>query len=62
MRQRRCKDCKELFATPASYVNHKRIGGACRPVEDLPDASFVMTKNGWYLDKVVREIRGKKRQ
>jgi hypothetical protein len=50
-----------MFATPASFVNHKRIGGACRPVEDLPDASFIMTKNGWYLDKVVREIRSKKR-
>jgi hypothetical protein len=61
VRQRRCKDCKELFATPASFVNHRRIGGACRSVENLPDAGFIKTANGWYLDKLVREIRSKKR-
>jgi len=61
VRQRRCKDCKQDFANPGSYVNHKRIGGVCRPVDLLPDAGFVMTPNGWHLDKVVRFIGGRGR-
>ena len=63
MRQKRCKDCKQIFATPSSFMHHKRVGAVCRPVEMFGEAGFVMTKNGWYLDKVDNEIsRAARRQ
>lgn len=46
---RRCKECKEVFATPESLRKHKRVGGECRSLEALRAVGFVSTKKGWLL-------------
>ena len=51
-----------MFATPSSYMHHKRIGAICRPVERFADAGFVMTKDGWFLEKLDNEISGAARR
>lgn len=62
MRKKLCKDCKQMFATPSSFMHHKRIGAICRPVERFADAGFVMTKDGWFLEKLDNEISGAARR
>jgi hypothetical protein len=44
---RQCHECKEVFATPDSFRQHKYMGGHCRSVEALNFAGFVKTSKGW---------------
>lgn len=62
MRKKWCKDCKQMFATPSSYMHHKRVGAICRPVEMFDAAGFVMTKDGWFLDRLDNAISGATRR
>lgn len=45
-RVRRCKECKQVFASPESYLGHKRAEG-CRSPEALVAAGYVQTPKGW---------------
>lgn len=44
---RRCTECKQVFATPQSFFEHKKIGGNCRSVDTLMSAGFERTSQGW---------------
>jgi hypothetical protein len=44
---RQCHECKEVFATPDSFRQHKYMGGHCRNAESLNFAGFVKTSKGW---------------
>lgn len=50
-RKRKCTSCKETFATPASFYEHKRAGGVCRDVPTMKTMGFKMTKDGWISGK-----------
>lgn len=50
-RVRRCTECKETFATPDSFRQHKHKGGFCRSAEALEAAGFKQTPKGWVRGK-----------
>jgi hypothetical protein len=43
--------CKETFATPNAFFGHRRMDGACRPVETLIERGFYLSPKGWVFRK-----------
>lgn len=49
---RRCKECKQVFATPDAFRLHKRVDGNCRTIEALVAVGYKQTPKGWINSKV----------
>lgn len=47
MSPRRCKECKQTFATADSIRRHKRRTGECRSVEAMKAFGFTESSKGW---------------
>ena len=52
IRQRRCTECKQVFASPDAFRLHKRVDGNCRSIEALVAAGYKQTPKGWIHSKV----------
>lgn len=49
---RRCKECKQVFATPDAFRLHKRVDGNCRTIEALVAVGYKQTPKGWINSKI----------
>lgn len=49
---RRCKECKQVFATPDAFRLHKRVDGNCRTPEGLAAVGYKQTPKGWINSKI----------
>lgn len=50
-RQRKCAECGNKFANPASFYRHKKVTGFCRSDEELEIVGYVETPEGWKYTK-----------
>ncbi len=56
--EKRCKECKRLFAKPEAFRVHKLISGRCRNEDELKAAGYALTTKGW-LHGMGRSVNNK---